>query len=254
MKRALYAVLTLAVVGYGGLCGWLYASQRSLLYHPVPRTVTAPQSTMHLPVDGADLVVTVRPHAGPKAILYFGGNGEDVSKNLASFDAWFPEHALFLLHYRGYEGSTGHPTEQDNHRDAAALFKVVQAQHPDVTLIGRSLGTGVAVRLASEQPASRLILVTPYDSIEELAAAQYPYIPMSWLLLDKYESWRYAPSVTVHTTLIEAERDEVIPRASTERLFSRFRKGVASLAVLPGASHNGLLGNSNYGSALRAAL
>jgi len=254
MKRALSVLLALVVLGYLGLCGALYAYQRSLLYHPVPRVVTAPQSTMHLPVDGADLVVTVRPHAGPKAILYFGGNGEDVSKNLASFDAWFPEHALFLLHYRGFGGSTGHPTEEDNHRDAAALFQVVQAQHREVTLIGRSLGTGVAVRLASEQPASRVILVTPYDSIAELAAAQYPYLPVSWLLLDKYESWRYAPSVRVPTTIIEAERDEVIPRASTERLFGRFKKGVASMTVLLGAGHNGIVGKSDYGTALRGAL
>jgi uncharacterized protein len=254
MKRYLYALLAIGFIGYLGLCGWLYASQRSLLYHPVPRAVSAPQSTMHLPVDGADLIVTVRPHAGPKAILYFGGNGEDVSKNLASFDTWFPEHALYLLHYRGYGGSTGQPTEQANHSDAAALFKVVQAEHHDVVVIGRSLGSGVAVRLAAEQPASRLVLVTPYDSIEELAEAAYPYVPMSWLLLDKYQSWRWAPDVKVPTTLIEAEKDEVIPRASTDRLFSRFRKGVASMTVLLGASHNNLLDMTEYRSALQGAL
>ncbi len=124
---------------------------------------------MRLPVEGAELVVTVRPHRGPKAILSLGGNGEDVSRNLTSFGEWFPEHALYLLHYRGYGGSTGLPTEQSNHADAAALFKTIFTEHPEVAIIGRSLGTGIAVRLASERPASRLVLMTPYDSIEDLA-------------------------------------------------------------------------------------
>ncbi len=254
MKRALYAGLALLVTGYLGVCAALYAFQRSLLYYPQPRVVVAPQSTLHLQVEGADLVVTVRPRPGPKAILYFGGNGEDVSRSLASFEAWFPEYALFLLHYRGYGGSTGQPTEPAIHADAAALFKLVHAEHAQVAIIGHSLGTGVAVRLASERPASRLILVTPYDSIEEIAAAQYPYLPVSWLLHDKYESWRYAPSVNAPTTIIEAENDEVIPRASTERLFSRFAKGVATMTVIPGAGHNDLGSRSEYRAALQAAL
>ncbi|MGO9065764.1 MAG: alpha/beta hydrolase [Myxococcaceae bacterium] len=254
MRRALAILVAVAGLAYLGLCTAVYLGQRSMLYHPVPRVVTAPQSTLRLAVDGAELVVTVRPHAGPKAILYFGGNGEDVSKNLASFEEWFPEHALYLLHYRGYGGSTGHPTEEANHRDAVALFKRVQAEHPEVAIIGRSLGSGVAVRLASEQPASRLVLVTPYDSIEELAAAAYPFLPVSWLLLDKYESWRYAPAVKAPTTLIEAENDEVIPHASTERLLGRFARGVASMSVMPGLGHNDLAGRGEYRSALQAAL
>ena len=247
-------MLGLALAGYLGVCGVLYAFQRSLLYLPQPRAVTSPQSTLHLPVDGADLVVTVRPHAGPKAIIYFGGNGEDVSQSLAAFGDWFPDHALYLLHYRGYGGSTGEPTERGNHADASALFDRVRAEHPDVAIIGRSLGTGVAVRLASERPASRLVLVTPYDSIEAIARTAYPYLPISWLLVDKYESWRYAPMIQVPTTIIVAERDEVIPRASTERLVGRFARGVASVTVIPGAGHNDLVLTPRYRTALQAGL
>ena len=66
---------------------------------------------MVLHVEGADLVVTVRAHPGPKAILYFGGNGEDVSLNLQSFSEAFPDYAVFLMHYRGYGGSTGSASE-----------------------------------------------------------------------------------------------------------------------------------------------
>ena len=254
MKRIIYALLLIVVVGYVGLCAALFVFQRSLIYLPQPRAVTDPQLTMILPVEGAELVVSVRPHAGSKAIVYFGGNGEDVSLNLKTFDEWFPEHALFLLHYRGYGGSTGRPTEQANHRDAAALFQKVKAEYAEVVVIGRSLGTGVAVRLASQCPASRLILVTPYDSLVDIASAEYPYVPVGLLLRDRYESGRYAPGVMITTMIIAAENDEEISRASTEKLFARFGKGVASLTVIPGTGHNTIQNKSEYRSALQAAL
>jgi uncharacterized protein len=250
----MYITLAAVVTIYLGVCLAMFVFQRSLMYYPQPRMVTAPESTMALHVPGSQLTITVRPHAGPKAIIYFGGNGEDVSSNLASFSQAFPQYALFLLHYRGYGGSTGHPSEQANNSDAVALFKTVYAQHAQVALIGRSLGSGVAIRLASETPASRLILVTPYDSIEEIAAAEYPYVPVRLLLLDRYKSWKYAPGVKVPTTIIAAQNDEVIPPASTEKLFTRFRSGVASMKVIAGVGHNDIGMKGEYIEALQTAL
>lgn len=247
-------IVFVAAAVYLGICVVLFVFQRSLIYFPQPRTAGDSQSTMRLTVDGEALVVSVRPHAGPKAIVYFGGNAEDVSQNLAPFSEWFPDHALFLLHYRGYGGSTGQPTEEGNHRDAAALFRKVQAGHPDIVVIGRSLGSGVAVRLVSEQTASRLVLVTPYDSIEGLAAGAYPYFPVGWLLRDKYDSGRYASRLTLPTTLVVAERDEVIPRASTDKLFARFGKGIASMVVIRGVGHNTIGGVDEYRAALQEAV
>lgn len=254
MKQTVFIALATLLLIYAGLCAALFFFQRSLIYHPQPRAVTAPESTLRLPVDGAELVVTVRPHDGPKAVLYFGGNAEDVSQNLAGFSKDFPEHALFLLHYRGYGGSTGSPTEQANHNDAAALFRKIHAQHPEVVVFGRSLGTGVAVRLASQAPASRLILVTPYESIAGIAASAYPFAPVRWLLLDRYESGALAPGIMIPTTIIAAEHDEVIPRASTDKLLARFGPGVATMTVIPGVGHNDLDRKRLYRQTLQAAL
>jgi pimeloyl-ACP methyl ester carboxylesterase len=250
----MYIALAAVAAIYAGICLAMFIFQRSLLYYPQRRAVTAAQSTLILPVPGADLTVTVRPRVGPKAIIYFGGNGEDVSSNLESFARAFPDQALFLLHYRGYGGSTGHPSESANSSDAIALFKNVYAKHTQVALIGRSLGSGVAIRLASATPASRLILVTPYDSIEEIAAAEYPYLPVRLLLLDRYESWRYAPGIAIPTTLIAAQNDEVIPRASTEKLFARFRSGIASMTVVQGVGHNDIGAKCEYLKAIQVAL
>jgi pimeloyl-ACP methyl ester carboxylesterase len=252
--RLIYFALAGLGAVYLAVCAAMFALQRSLIYYPQPRMVTTPDSTMVLRDQQAQLIVTVRAHTGPKAILYFGGNAEDVSANLESFSKAFPDYALYLLHYRGYGGSTGSPSEAANRRDALVLFQQVHAKHPNVAVIGRSLGSGIAVRLASEAPVSRLLLVTPYDSLEEIAAALYPYVPVKWLLLDRYESWKYAPLVRIPTAIIAAENDEVIPRASTDKLLARFPAGIASMTVIEGVGHNEIDAASAYLKTLQAAL
>ncbi|MET0857691.1 MAG: alpha/beta fold hydrolase [Telluria sp.] len=250
MRIAAGTLLTVLLL-YTAACVALYAFQRSLIYYPQPKSYDGPADTLILP---ADVRVTVRPHAGPKALLYFGGNAEDVSANLASFAHAFPDYAIYLLHYRGYGGSAGKPTEVALHADARALFDKVHQAHPQIALVGRSLGSGVAVRLAAERPAARLVLVTPYDSIAEIAAQQFPYFPVRWLLTDKFESARHAPAVRVPTLILRAEHDEVIPQASTERLHAGFAAGVATQVVIRGAGHNSISESAQYLDAMRAIL
>jgi pimeloyl-ACP methyl ester carboxylesterase len=81
----------------------------------------------------------------------------------------FPITRCISCNYRGFGGSGGSPSEEAIAEDALALFDQVYASHPQVSLIGRSLGSGVAVRLASQRPVQNLILVTPYNSLEEIA-------------------------------------------------------------------------------------
>ena len=253
LRTLIFLCVGLALL-YLGACAVLYAFQGSLIYFPQPRSVGTAATILKLPVADAEVLVSVRPHDGPEALLYFGGNAEDVSRNLPPFSQAFPDHAIYLLHYRGYGGSSGEPTEEAIQRDAITLFDRVHADHPQIAVVGRSLGSGVAVRLASQRPASRLILITPYNSFEEIAADQFPHMPVKWLLRDKFESWRYAPRIAVPTRLIVAEKDEVIPRASTERLYTQFAKGVASLQVIPEVGHNTISGSPQYLEAIRAGL
>lgn len=254
MKQVVYVILSIALIGYAGLCAAMYVFQRSFIYYPQPRAVTAAESTLKLPVNGAEVVVTVRNLEGPRAIVYFGGNGEDVSQNLDYYVKAFPDQALYLMHYRGYGGSTGRPTEKANVADGLALFEKVHALHPDVTIVGRSLGSGVAVQVASRVAASRLVLITPYDSIVELGAQTFPMLPVHWLMVDTYESGKFAPRIRIPTTIIAAENDEQIPYASTEKLLSRFHPGIAKMTVIEGAGHNDLERNKKYRETLQAAL
>lgn len=253
MRMLTGAVLAVAVL-YVLACIGLFLAQRSLIYFPQPRRFGANNSVMSVQVEGAMLNVSVRPLASRQAVIYFGGNAEDVSASLPQLSAAFPDHALYLLHYRGYGGSSGKPTEAALFADALALYDQVKAQHPEVTVIGRSLGSGPAVHLAGERAVARLVLVTPYDSIAELAAQQFPMFPVKWLLTDKFETFRYAPRVKAPTLIIAAAQDEVIPPASTRMLATRFAPGVARSVTIHGVGHNTISDDPSYPALLGGAL
>ena len=250
MTRLLFGITAGALVTYALACAALFFMQRSLLYFPQAKPQGSAANSLRLAVEGAQLELTVRRLAGEKALVYFGGNAEDVSASLRSLSQAFPEHAIFLMNYRGYGSSTGKPSEPALHADALVLFDHVAVKHKNVTVMGASLGSGVAVRLASARPVERLILVTPYNSILEVAAAKFRLFPVALLLQDRFESWRYAPLVTAPTRVLMAEFDEMIPAASTQRLLAAFKPGVATLATIKQTSHNTITQSTAYLDAL----
>ena len=237
---------------YGLVCAGLFVFQRSLLYMPQPARVQVP--AMRLAVPGAELQVSVRLLPDAPALLYFGGNAEDVSGTWGELAQQFPDRSLYLMHYRGYGLSTGSPTESDLHADARALYRHVQqtlgGEGADIAVMGRSLGSGVAVRLAAEQRVSHLVLITPYDSIAAVAAVHFPWFPVKWLMRDVFDSAALAPGIKVPTTVIAAEHDRVIPRAHTDALIERFAPGLVRVVRIPGADHN----NVGASEAFRRAL
>lgn len=254
MKRLAYSLLRIIIASYIGLCVVLYLFQDALIYHPQPRAVSEPGSTLKLKTEDTDIIVTTEIKPGNKAIIYFGGNAEDVSRNLESFKQTFPNHSLYLMHYRGYGGSSGEPSEERNYQDAVKLYDLIKKDRSEISLIGRSLGSGIATHLASIRPVSKLALVTPYYSIEEIAQQQYPFVPVSLLLKDKYQSWQYAKQIKAPTTIIMAEGDRIIPNSSSEKLYSQFQPGIAKLVSIKGAGHNRISAKRSYYSALAQAV
>ena len=252
LGKVLLGILITAAVLYAAVCLVVFVYQRSLMYFPQPAANRVGITSMALKTPAGTAVVLTRPRPGPEALLYFGGNAEDVSLDMPDLAATFPEHSLYLFNYPGYGGSPGRPSERAMVDGALALFDRVHAEHPKVVVIGRSLGSGVAIHLASMRPVSRLVLITPFDSFADPAAAAYPYFPARWLLRDKFESWRYAPNVTAPTRIIVAANDEIIPRSSTDRLRTRFKPGIVSYVVIPGVGHNSISSNAEYWSLLKS--
>jgi len=223
-------------LGYGGVCLGMFLVQRSFIYFPRP--AADPSGQLKLRVEGKRVLVAHRPHPGPRALIYFGGNAEDVSLTRAELAVLLPDTALYLLHYRGYGGSEGTPSEAALRADALALHALVQERHSAVTVVGRSLGTGPAVHLAATRPVQRLVLLVPFDSLLAVARGAMPWLPVDLLLLDRWDTAAEAPRVRAPTTIVAAAFDPVVPPRHAEALHLAFRPGVAELLLVSDLDHN----------------
>lgn len=238
--RNLLILLLLPLLAYLALCALVFFGQRSQIYFPVRESDPQGAIAMRLATDGADLKIWVVPRAGPRALVYFGGNAEDVAGNLAAFATAFPGHSLYLVNYRGYGGSTGSPTETRLRADAIAIYDHLRPRHPEISVVGRSLGSGVAVHLASIREIHRLVLVTPFDSLVNVAREHFRYLPVGWLMRDRYESAVRVPAVRARTLVLIAGADEIIPRARSAALVAAFPARQIRAEVLEGATHNSI--------------
>ena len=251
MNRAPLILFCAAVIVYAVLCFVFLFAQRSFIYFPTPARLGV-ASIIPFKTRDATLFISTQPRDTMQALIYFGGNAEDVSYSFPRFAAAFPDIAIYMMHYRGYGGSSGRPSESALHTDAKELFKMVQAKHPDVIVVGRSLGSGIAIRLASEEPVRRLVLITPFDSILNIAKRAAPFLPIGLMMQDRYESWRVAPLVRSPTLIITADNDEIIPASNTAALFRAFSPGVATLQTMEGTNHNSISQKPEFMEAIKA--
>jgi len=232
----------------------MYATQRAQIYFPVPETHRPDAQVLWIDSQGERLKVWVVPRAGSRALVYFGGNAEDVAGNLDLFSAAFPTHSLYLVNYRGYGGSSGRPSETALFADALAVYEHVRGEHSDITVMGRSLGSGIAVQLASARPVERLVLVTAYDSLVNVARAHIRFLPIGLLMRDRYESASRAGRVKAPVLIVIAGEDEIIPRARSEALVKAFPASQVRVEVVPGVGHNTLDLSPVYLGAVRGFL
>jgi pimeloyl-ACP methyl ester carboxylesterase len=244
MKKIWVPLAIIACV-YLSLCGALFFFQRDLLYlPPAIHEHNYPSKSFSNESERIDVITLNTQHK--KAILYFGGNSEAVVKNASTYIRNFPNHAIYLVNYRGYGSSTGQPTEAGIYSDALHIFDEIKSQHTTISIIGRSLGSGVATYVAANRNVEKLILITPYDSIESIAAAQYPIFPVSLLLLDKYHSDDRAKNIRAKTLILLAENDKVIPLVSSQRLIKQFNKALLTIKTIKNADHRNISSFDEY--------
>jgi len=238
-------VLIFAVLMYGLLGALLFVFQRDFIYMPVDGRPHAYPVEPFLSGGETIQVVVLNPGKAD-AVIYFGGNAEWVVGNAPGFLHSFPEHSVYLVNYRGYGGSTGEPSERALYADAQHIHDALHDRHRSIALIGRSLGSGVATYLASVRSVSKLVLVTPFDSILRIAQDQYPIYPVSILLRDTYDSYSRVDSISAPTLVVLAEHDRVIPAKYAQRLIGAFPPDQVQAETIAGAGHNGLSARSGY--------
>jgi pimeloyl-ACP methyl ester carboxylesterase len=237
-------IISIALLLYIGVGLFLYLKQRSFIYFPVGDKSSTLSSRM-LDNDGHSINIYVLNETAVNAIIYFGGNAENVAHNADSFSTKFSDYAVYLINYRGYGGSTGTPSESAIYSDALKVFDSIKLDHPSTVVMGRSLGSAVATYVAAQRAVHKLILVTPFDSVQRIAQSQFPIYPMSLLLKDKHDSFARAKHIQARTLVIAATQDRVIKMPRTQRLLTGFETDV-EFHALEGVGHNDISSHPNY--------
>ncbi len=246
IKKLSVVAITLTALLYISACSFLYVAQDALLYHPTPAKYSDNVDSFYLENQGEKIKVWELNPGQPHAILYFGGNAEAVEKRFAWLKENVSEYTVYLLNYRSFGGSSGKPSEAALLSDAVALYKHANAKHQSISSIGRSLGTGIAVYLASEFPLERIVLITPYDSILAVAKNQYPFFPVKLLLRDTYRSIERAPKVKSKVLLLLAEKDRITPLENGLALMKALKNAEVSYEIFAGSRHNNIARNALY--------
>ncbi len=246
MAKSIITFLSLLAIGYILIVALVYLRQRSLLFYPVPVRGGITEETITFKNGDLSLHGWILNQGQAKAMIYFGGNSEDITGNIDLFKDLFKNYTVYLVNYRGYGDSQGEPTEQGLFSDAIAIYDQIHEQHTSISLMGRSLGSGVAVYLASKRDTEQLFLLTPYDSIANLAQTHYPYLPVQYLARDRFDSTIYAKNIEIPVLIITAELDRVVPFKHAEKLRDQFTRTRVSYHMIAGAGHNNVTSFPGY--------
>lgn len=247
---------------YGLAVGGLYLVQEGILF---PRSIAErPHSSLPAfaerlelrSTEGKRLVGTLIPARGASRglVLGFPGNAWNADDHVVFLSHRLPEFDIVVFHYRGYAPSEGEPGEAALFADALLIHDAAKAKlKPQRVLVaGFSLGSAVAAYLASRRPVDGLVLATPFDSIEAIAASRYAWAPVRSLLRHPFRSDDHLRGLEVPAAVIMAEDDRVVPRERSLALVRVLRRPVL-VETLPG-SHNSIYETAAMDDALRRAV
>ncbi|MBX5154767.1 alpha/beta hydrolase [Rhizobium lentis] len=256
--RYLLILPLMAAIAYMAVLGLLYFSQRSLLFPgagamPLPEQARWGES-VHIKTPDGEMLQGLysQGDTGKPCVLLFFGNGDRVD-NYAFLAQALAARGIGLLaiSYRGYPGSTGSPSEQGLLTDGIAAFDWLSAHAgSEIVVLGRSLGTGVAVHTAAERPAAGVILVSPYLSVLSVAQRHYPYLPVQLLLKDPFRSDLNIGKVREPKLFLHGRLDYSIPLTSAQALHE-IAPEPKQMLIYDDAGHNDIFNDSTVGDVIR---
>lgn len=175
-------------------------------------------------------------------IIYLHGNASNLGwkaylyKLLSNL-----EFGVLALEYRGYFGNPGSPSEEGLYEDARSAINFLvnekNISSENIILIGRSLGTGVAIKMATEFDLHSLILFSPYDSIAEVAQLHYWYLPAKYMIKDRFDALSIAHKVEEQVFIFHGNDDDIIPITNGRNLYEAI-KSQKEFIELQGKGHN----------------
>jgi len=258
-------LLLIPLVAYLAILALLYFAQTSLLFpaRMVPASGPLPSGAAALILDTADgdrlhglHMPPIRGSAGAgRIILGFGGNAWNAAAAAQYLHDLYPGAEIIAFHYRGYAPSSGSPSAEALLSDAPLIYDLVRERFGSerIVAVGFSIGSGVAAHLARRRKLAGLILVTPFDSLVEVARGQYPWLPVRLLFRHPMTPAEDLRRSDTPTAIVAAGRDTLIPAVRTSRL----REAVPVLVfdcTIESAGHNDLYDHPEFRLAMVDAL
>ncbi|NDE91033.1 MAG: alpha/beta hydrolase [Alphaproteobacteria bacterium] len=215
---------------------FLVLIQRQLMYFPDKTRFTPAAFQLdrfteltYAAADGTKLHGFYAPAKAPRklTLVFFQGNAGNLGIRAEKIKLWREQgYGVMLATYRGFEGNEGSPTESGLYQDARSAVEAVQRRGVrirDMIIYGESLGTGLAVETAAQMgtaaPPAGVILEVPYTSIPEVGAYRYPFVPIFWMLWDRYDSINKIQNIHAPILVLQAGKDRVIPPMFAKKLF-----------------------------------
>ncbi|HKF61285.1 MAG TPA: alpha/beta fold hydrolase [Dongiaceae bacterium] len=239
------------VVPYAAICAVAYFGNRLFTYFPDPTRI--PPAAVGLvgveeieikAADGVTLVAWQAPAKGDRpVILYFHGNAANAANRAEKIERIDGSgFGIFYLNNRGYGGSGGRPTEEANIADALAAYDHLIAHGVPAERIvayGESLGSGQAVPLAAKRRVAAVVLEAPLTSTVDVGRRVYFWLPLNWLVTDRYDNERNIRAVTAPVLILHGERDSIVPVEMGRRLYDA-AKEPKRIELFSRAGHNDL--------------
>jgi fermentation-respiration switch protein FrsA (DUF1100 family) len=224
-------ILAIFVGGYVLICAIAYVLQPRMVFFPDRDLVADPAAIgldfreVHIDTDDAErLHGWFVPGEGDQVVLFFHGNAGNVSHRLESIRVFHQLGVSVLaLDYRGYGRSTGRMSEEGSYIDARAAFRFLREVEGfdarQIVLFGRSLGSAVAIELATRVRPGALIVESGFTSIPDIGARHYRLLPVRMLARIRYDSLSRVPGIRCPKLIIHSRSDEMIPFDMGQQLF-----------------------------------
>jgi uncharacterized protein len=245
---ALKLLLPLAALGYVGTLALMYATQERLIFPGTPLAADYRFQFGHgqrfeeirVPVPGATLDALHFMQDKPRGLVFFvHGNAGNLATWTSGIDFYRRiNYDLFIFDFRGYGKSTGHiQSETQLVADVRAAWDAIAPRYRNMPIViqGRSLGTGLAARLARDVDPRLLVLVSPYTSLAAIGKREYPFVP-TWLNRYPLRTDALIGDIQCPILLVHGTADTIIPFANSERLKALAHAPIELLAIA-GAGH-----------------
>ncbi|MEE9589865.1 MAG: alpha/beta hydrolase [Hyphomicrobiaceae bacterium] len=246
-----FKIAAVFVSGYVLILAMMYFGQRSLMYEPDPNRVSPEQAGLPEVIeqvlrtpDGEHLVTwRLKAQPGKPTILYFHGNAGNLAGRTERAKAYRNAgYGMMMLSYRSYGGSTGNPTEANIAADARLAYDTLRKEGvpaKDIIVYGESLGTGVAVQLATEREVGAVVLDAPFTSVVDMAQQSYPWLYLRPFVVDRYDSLAKINQINAPLLVLHGQLDPLVPLEMGREVHAR-AKDPKRLIVFPKGHHSDL--------------